>query len=348
MSSRVDTGRAAHAFGGVLPAALLAALILVSGAAAAKERSEQASGAAFNHVLGFSDWSSPVNLGLPVNTAAEESAPTLSDNGRSLYFNRNPNLPDDNDEDIYVAQRGGPHDEWGDPAPVVAINTPAFHERNATLSREGRLLFFSSSRPGGFGGLDLYVSQRVDRRDDQGWSMPVNLGPAVNSAAADVGPAYVEDEAGSTALYFTSNRPGPAGFGAADIYLSRRGADDLFGSAVLVPELSSSSGDARPAIRADGLELLLHSNRPGAPISCPVDTPTPSGGQDLWVSTRTTAAETWSCPVNLGPQINSASNDLQAALSDDGEALLFSSNRPGGSGSDDIWMSRRDKLEAAS
>lgn len=78
MSSRVDTGRAAHVFAGVLPAALLAALILVSGAAAAKKRSEQASGAAANHVLGFSDWSSPVNLGLPVNTAAEESAPTLS------------------------------------------------------------------------------------------------------------------------------------------------------------------------------------------------------------------------------------------------------------------------------
>jgi len=325
---------------------LLAALILVSGAAAAKQRSEQASVAAYDDVLEFSDWSTPVELGRPVNTAAEESAPSLSDDGRSLYFNRNPNLPEDNDEDIYVSQRGGPHEEWGDPAPVVAINTPAFHERNATLSRDGRLLFFSSSRPGGFGGLDLYVSQRVNRRDDQGWSTPVNLGPTVNSTAADVGPAYVEDEAGSTVLYFTSNRPAPAGFGAADIYVSRRRADGSFGSAVLVPELSSPSGDARPAIRTDGLELLLHSNRSGAPSSCPVDTPTPSGGQDLWVSTRATAAATWSCPVNLGPEINSASNDLQAALSDDGEVLLFSSNRPGGSGSDDIWMSKRDKLEA--
>jgi peptidoglycan-associated lipoprotein len=225
----------------------------------------------------------------------------------------------------------------------LTVNTPTFNERNATLSRDGLLLFFSSDRPGGFGGLDLYVSRRVDRNDDQGWSTPVNLGPNVNSAAADVGPDYVEDEAGSTVLYFTSNRPAPAGFGGADIYKSTLGADGSFGAAVLVPEPSSPSGDARPAIRTDGLELVLHSNRPGPPLACPADSPAPSGGQDLWVSTRATFAEPWSCPVNLGPVLNTASNDLQAALSDDAEVLFFSSNRPGGFGSDDLWSSTRDK-----
>jgi hypothetical protein len=284
-----------------------------------------------------------VNLGLSLNTAAEESAPALSDDGRSLYFNRNPNLPDDNDEDLYVSHRVGPHEEWGDPVPLATFNTPSFHERNAALSRDGLLLFFSSNRPGGFGGLDLYFSRRMDRNDDLGWSAPANLGAAVNSAAADVGPAYVEDEGGSTVLYFTSNRPAPAGFGAADIYVSRLGADGSFGPAVLVRELSSPSGDARPAIRADGLELLLHSNRPGPPPSCPAVSPNPSGGQDLWVSTRASVADPWSCPVNLGSVVNSASNDLQAALSDDAELLFFSSNRPGGFGSDDLWMSNREK-----
>ena len=106
----------------------------------------------------FSDWPSPVNLGPALNTAAEESAPALSDDGRSLYFNRNPNLAEDNDEDLYVSHRSGPHAAWGDPVPLESINTSAFHERNATLSRDGLLLFFSSSRPGGFGGLDLYLS----------------------------------------------------------------------------------------------------------------------------------------------------------------------------------------------
>jgi hypothetical protein len=299
--------------------------------------------AATEEFAAFAEWSSPANLGPPLNTAAEESGPALSDHGLSLYFNRNPNLPDDNDEDLYVSRRITRRGAWGDPVPLVTINTPTFHERNATLSRDGLLLFFSSDRPGGYGGLDLYVSRRVDRNDDQGWSAPVNLGPNVNSAAADVGPAYVEDEGGSTVLYFTSNRPSPAGFGAADIYVTRLAADGSFGLATLVPELSSPSGDARPAVRADGLELLLHSNRPGPPLSCPADTPSPSGGQDLWVSTRASVADRWSCPVNVGAVVNSAANGLQAALSDDAEVLFFSSNRPGGFGSDDLWMSKREK-----
>jgi hypothetical protein len=293
----------------------------------------------------FSEWPSPVNLGPTLNTAAEESAPAISDDGRSLYFNRNPNLPDDNDEDLYVTHRAGPHAEWSDPVPLTTINTPDFHERNATLSRDGLLLFFSSSRPGGLGGLDLYLSRRTNRFDDQGWSTPVNLGPAVNSAAADVGPAYVEDEGGQTVLYFTSNRPAPAGFGAADIYVSAVDAHGSFGPATLVPELSSASGDARPAIRADGLELVLHSNRPGPPLSCPAVSPTPSGGQDLWVSVRASVVDPWSCPVNLGSALNSTANDLQAAFSDDAETLYFSSNRPGGFGSDDLWISKRETLD---
>ena len=293
-------------------------------------------------IVGFTEWSPPANLGPGLNTAAEESAPALSDDGLSLYFNRNPNQLGDNDEDLYVSTRSrrGP---WGDPAPLDTINTPTFNERNATLSRDGLLLFFSSDRPGGVGGLDLYVSRRNDRTDNQGWSTPVNLRP-VNSPQADVGPAYVEDEAGSTVLYFTSNRPG--GLGAADIYLSRLGADGSFGPPVLVPELSSPSGDARPAIRADGLELVLHSNRPGPP-SCAPDSPSPSGLQDLWVSTRSAVTDPWTCPVNLGPVLNSSSNDLQAALSDDAEELFFSSNRTiGGFGSDDLWMSKREPRRA--
>ncbi len=125
--------------------------------------------------------------------------------------------------------------------------------------------------------------------------------------------------------------------------MSTLGVDGSFGSAMLVPELSSPSGDARPATRADGPELILHSNRPGPPASCPTVSPNSSGGQDLWVATRASNEDPWSCAVNLGPIVNSASNDLQADLSDDAEVLFFSSNRLGGFGSDDLWMSEREK-----
>src|SRR5919109_1128560 len=112
----------------------------------------------------FGDWSAPVNLGQAVNSGEEESGPAISDDGRSLYFNRNPDLVDvDEDEDLFVAHRGGPHDDWDAPLGLATINTPTFHERNAAISRDGLLLFLSSNRSVddagnavGFGGLELY------------------------------------------------------------------------------------------------------------------------------------------------------------------------------------------------
>lgn len=286
----------------------------------------------------FGDWSVPRNLGAAVNSSQEESGPAISDDGRSLYFNRNPNVAGvDEDEDLFVAHRGEPRDEWAAPVTLATINTPTFHERNAAISRDELLLVFSSNRTVddagnsvGFGGLDLYYSRRNDRTDDGGWSPPVNLGPGVNGPANEVGPALLEDEGGVAVLYFTSTRRGNA-----DIYRSvlTFGDDDSLsaGPAAFVTELNSASEDARPAIRQDGLELIFHSRRP------------PSLGRDLWVATRATVYDAWSNPIQLG-RVNSSANELQAGLSDDAELLLFSSNRPEGFGSDDLWMSKRDRL----
>ena len=85
-----------------------------------------------------------MNLGVPISTAAEESAPAISEDARSLYLNRDLNVPVDNDDvPLRVAARGTRHEEWGDPLPLVTANTPAFNQRNATLSRDGLLMFFS-------------------------------------------------------------------------------------------------------------------------------------------------------------------------------------------------------------
>ena len=275
----------------------------------------------------FSDWSAPVSLGSPVNTLDEDSAPTVSADGRSLYINRNIG----GQEDLFVSQRRNPHQPWGEAMPITALNEPDSHERNATLSRDGSMLFFSSNRTvGGFGGLDLYVSRRVNKNKHvvEAWSPPTNLGALINSAADDVGPGYFEDGRGTDFLYFTSNRTG--GPGLFDIYLSVRGHDGVFGAPVLVAELSSAAQDARPAIRADGLEVVFHSNR------------TPSAGlADLLVSRRASLSLPWGPPVSLAA-VNSAFQDRQAALSDDGETLYFASTRPAG-GPDDIWTSTREE-----
>lgn len=165
------------------------------------------------------------------------------------------------------------------------------------------MLFFSSDRTGGSGGLDLYVSWRTDRHDDGAWSAPLNLDTPVNTAGGEVGPAYVEDEAGLTVLYFTRN----SGQGA-DIFriqvidpagLRRDTNDDgkvdpdVFAPSgpVSVTELNIPAGDARPAIRIDGLELFFHSNRTLTQSACPDQSRQPSGLQDLWFSTRTSTTD---------------------------------------------------------
>ena len=285
----------------------------------------------------YSNWSEPVNLGPVINTAFNDQHPALSKDGLSLYFTSN-RPGGQGADDLWVSQRASVDDPWGPPQNLgPTINTGAV-EFSPAFSRDGHWLFFHSDRPGGFGGLDIWVSYRQDVHDDFAWEAPINLGSGVNSPFDDAGPTLFEDEdTGITTLYFTSlNRP--EGLGDWDIYASILGPDGTFGPASLVVELSvpgnaNTGRDTRTAIRHDGLEMFLTSNRPGG-----------VGSGDLWVSTRVTTLDPWSTPVNVGPPVNTTSFDGAPALSSDGETLVFYSNRPGGFGANDLYMSTRHKL----
>jgi len=281
----------------------------------------------------FSDWSAPVNLGGVVNSTSADVGSAISKNGLSLYFSSN--RPGGfGDFDIYVSQRQSVDDPWGAPENLGStINTGA-NEAVPALSRDGHWLFFNSRRPGGVGGNDLWVSYREHVHDDLDWQTPVNLGSGVNSGSDDAGASFFEnDDSGVPLLFFTSARPRPDGSsGGNDIYVSEQLPDGSFGPATLVAELSSPKDDQRPAIRFDGLELFLFSNREGT-----------LGDFDLWVATRNTVAEFWSTPVNLGATINSSATDQQPYIGSDGETLFFSSDRDGGFGARDLYVTTRTR-----
>jgi len=290
----------------------------------------------------FSDWSRPVNLGPVVNSIGPDFDPFISKDGLSLYFTGGRNRPGFGLRDIWVSHRASVNDPWEPPLNLgPTINTDA-HESKPTLSADGHRLYFASNRAGG-GDWDLYVSRRRDKRDDFGWEPPVNLGSGVNSVASEESAVtlFEDDVTGTTTLYFGSNRTG--GSGDFDIYASTLLSDGTFAPATLVPELSTPFTDQDPAVRRDGLEMFLASDRPGT-----------FGATDLWVATRTSTLEPWGTPVNLGPLVNTPSrpadqeqaNDWRPALSFDGTTLYFNSALRAGNVSDmfDIWVTTRSEL----
>jgi len=160
---------------------------------------------------------------------------------------------------------------------------------------------------------------------------PTNLGSPVNSSSTDRLPSVSAD---SLSLYFSSDRPG--GHGNFDIWITerqttRQTTELVWGTPInLGPPINTPSRDANPSISLDGLTLFFASNRPGG-----------YGNRDLWMSTRSTTSEPWSEPVNLGPTVNSSSEDHGPCISAEGLELFFTSNRSGGQGDQDAWVTTR-------
>lgn len=191
------------------------------------------------------------------------------------------------------------------------------------LSRDEHHLFFGRPRPGG--PADVWVSYRSDLGDDFGWQAPEPLGPAINTDnAAESTPRHFESRRlGLSQLYFYRN---PGAVGSLDIYVA-----DAFGAAQPVNELNSPLIDAGAALSRDGREIFFHSDRLGT-----------LGQRDLWTSVRASVFTAWSPPVNMGV-LNSQLNDTVPNISADGETLLFTSDRAGGFGRSDLYMTTRTK-----
>ncbi len=131
-------------------------------------------------------------------------------------------------------------------------------------------------------------------------------------------------------LCISADRPG--GYGQCDIWVSKRSSvEDKWGAPEnLGPLVNSEGWDQYPILSADGLELYFSSDRPGG-----------YGDFDLYVARRATRTSPWEAATNLGPKVNSAYVDAVASASPDGLELYILSDRPGGYGGGDFYVSRR-------
>ncbi len=151
-----------------------------------------------------SGWSFAKNIGPVVNNPYHDSNLALSADGSTLFL-----FKDDGGGDIFFSERQ-PGGEFGPPAPMPGIINSSFEEKSVTISVDEKTLYFSSNRPGGFGGLDIYRATKDSKGE---WTNVKNLGPTINTEMDDDGPFIDYD---GVTLYFSSK--GRKGMGGFDVF----------------------------------------------------------------------------------------------------------------------------------
>jgi hypothetical protein len=206
---------------------------------------------------------------------------------------------------------------WSDP---VLLPSP-INDYDCFCPRQfptGNFLIYGGWRPGAIGDCDIWLSHKQNGI----WQTPTNMGSNVNAPSCYTGTSYLTQNA--TKLYFSQM----IGW-AEDIYVS-----NLSGTTpapkVLVGSPISVSGfdDSHPVLSEDGSQMYFGSTRASG-----------LGNLDIYYSTL--SGGNWSQPVNLGGEINSTGNDSPSWVSPDGLTLVFSSERNGSLGNDDLWVTTK-------
>lgn len=160
------------------------------------------------------------------------------------------------------------------------------------------------------------------------WSAAQNLGSNINTTSSEVCPFIAPD---NLSFYFASDRAG--GAGGFDLYVSTRpNTSAPWGAPVNLGLVNTSSGELCPTVVPGGLEMYFISNKPNG-----------CGGNDIYVSQRPTTTAEWGAAVNVGCQVNSPQGEMSPSLftgAGGATSLYFSSNRPGGPGLTDIYVSQ--------
>ncbi|WP_246853828.1 OmpA family protein [Rufibacter aurantiacus] len=157
-------------------------------------------------------WQSAVPISDAINSELNEGAASLSGDGRVLVFTSCNRQDSYGSCDLYISYREG--NEWSKPKNMGrTVNTPSW-DSQPSLSADGRTIYFASNRKGGQGGEDLWMTKQ---QDDGNWSLPVNLGPKVNTPGRENSPFL---HASGNTLYFATD--GLQGMGGLDLFKVNR------------------------------------------------------------------------------------------------------------------------------
>ncbi|MEA1888034.1 MAG: hypothetical protein U9N72_12585 [Bacteroidota bacterium] len=157
-------------------------------------------------------WSTPVNITPDLRSDGDLYISCLADKGNTLYLSKD----NDMESDIYFSEYDG--EKWTPAEPLSDVINTTHWESHAFVTEDGSAMIFASDRPGGMGGLDLYISYK---NEDGEWGQPVNLGPEINTP-------FNEDRAflsnNGNKLFFCSQ--GHYNMGGFDLFKSEKIAGD--------------------------------------------------------------------------------------------------------------------------
>ncbi len=157
-----------------------------------------------------------------INTAYDEGSPILSSDGKVLIFASNDKYTTQGNYDLYISfNKEG---QWSKPRNMgTNINSRSLDSQPA-LSQDGRTLYFSSTRPGGKGGADIW---KVELGTNNSWGKAINLGEPINTSGDEESPFLHQDE---ETLYFRSDEH--IGLGDFDIFMSKVQPDSTWGAPI--------------------------------------------------------------------------------------------------------------------
>jgi len=198
-------------------------------------------------------WHKPYPLGPPINTNANEGSMAISADGNLIVFTACGRTDSYGGCDLFMSERvvGG----WSEPRNLGRYVNSSSWDGHPSISADGKWLYFSSDRYGGFGSRDIWRSPRREGT----WGKPENLGYPINNARDQACPIIHHD---GVTLYFSS--AGHGGLGMLDIFKAEMDSTGKWGEPVnLGPPVNTPGSDNFFSIPAKGDLIYFSSDRQG-------------------------------------------------------------------------------------